>query len=410
MMIKSLCGRVALSLCTLLTACNSGDSAPATPADTRAAATLKSEPVTVTLWHSYRAGEEKALAEVVEQFNKERTDIHLETLKIPHQAFADKITAAIPRNNGPDLFIFAHDRVGDWADSGHIEPVSTWARPDLLQEFYPETVRALVYKKSLYGLPLAFKSVVLFYNKELVPKPPRTDVELVAIAKAHTDAPNKHYGLVYENTLTYFNAPFIHGFGGSILDDRGNLGLLDPGTSAGLAFSRSLVEPHGVVPADVNSNLVTSLFNTGRAALVISGPWFRGEIAPGVKWGVAVMPTVTSTGRKMAPYVASEAVMMSAKSEQKEEAFQVMRYLTTGKAARTRMEVGGQPVAHKASWDAAPEDLEVFRAQLSDSVIMPNAPMMRRVWSPLDSAIYKIVKNGEPPGAALTAAVASIGK
>ena len=383
--------------------------APATPT---AAPTLQKDPVTITVWHSYRAKEEKALGEAVEAFNKERTDIRIETLKVPHQAFADKITAAIPRNNGPDAFIFAHDRVGDWAESGHIEPISTWARPELLAEFYPETVRALVYKKSLYGLPLAFKSVVLFYNKKLVAKPPSTDLELIEVAKANTNAADKRYGLAYENTLTYFTAPFIHGFGGELLGDNGELGLRNPGTKAGIAFSHDLLHLHKVVPEDVNSNLVTSLFNSGRTALVINGPWFRGEIGTDVDWGVTTMPTVSSTGKKMAPFLGSEAVLMSAKSEHKEETFQVMRHLTTGDAAKIRMESGGQPVAHRATWDTAQTDdaLKVFRAQLADCVVMPNTPQMRLVWSPTDSAIYKIVKNGDDADEALSAAVASIGK
>lgn len=399
----------------LLCACGSPENQAPAPADkpkTAATPELKKDPVTVTLWHSYRAEEEKALGQVVEKFNKDRTDIRIETLKVPHQAFADKITAAIPRNNGPDLFIFAHDRVGDWAESGHIEPVSTWARPELLGEFYPETVKALVYKKSLYGLPLAFKSVVLYYNKKMVAKPPTTDAELIAVAKEHTNAADKRYGLAYENTLTYFNAPFIHGFGGEVLSEKGELGLRNPGTKAGIQFSHDLLHTHKVVPEDVNSNLVTSLFNAGRTPLVINGPWFRGEIASGVEWGVVTMPTVTSTGKKMAPFLGSEAVLMSAKSAHKEETFQVMRYLTTGDAAKMRMEVGGQPVAHKPTWDVARTDdsLKVFRDQLSASVVMPNTPQMRLVWSPTDSAIYKIVKNGDSADEALAAAVASIGK
>ena len=38
--------------------------------------------------------------------------VQIETLAVPYQAFADRITAAVPRGKGPDLFIFAHDRIG----------------------------------------------------------------------------------------------------------------------------------------------------------------------------------------------------------------------------------------------------------------------------------------------------------
>jgi maltose-binding protein MalE len=367
------------------------------------------ERVKLVLWHSYRAEEEEALGQVVATFNGARTDIEIEALKIPHQAFADKITAAIPRNNGPDLFIFAHDRIGDWAESGHIEPVSSWARPELLQSFHEQAVKALVYKKSLYGLPLAFKSVVLFYNKALLEAPPETEVALLESARKLTDPAQKRYGLAYENTQLYFSAPWIHGFGGQVLDEAGELRLNDKGTQAGLAFARELMAVHKVVPEDVDSNLVTNLFNEGRAAMVINGPWFRGEISDKVRWGVAPMPTVTSTGKKAAPYLGSEAVLMSSRSTHKEEAFEVMKYLAGPEAAKIRMEVGGQPVAHKASWEGVTDEaLKVFQAQLGDAVVMPNTPKMRLVWSPMDQAIYRIVKNGQEPAAALQEATAAI--
>jgi maltose-binding protein MalE len=379
-------------------------------APTEEATAPNQEKVKLVLWHSYRAEEQKALEQVVTQFNGARTDIEIETLKIPHQAFADKITAAIPRNNGPDLFIFAHDRIGDWAESGHIEPVSTWARPELLGTFLEQTVRALVYKKSLYGLPLAFKSVVLYYNKDLVKAPPSTDTAMLEAAKAATDPSQKRYGLVYENTALYFSAPWIHGFGGQVLDEAGQLHLSDQGTQAGLSFARGLLAEHKVVPEDVDSNLVTNLFNEGRAAMVINGPWFRGEIGDKVKWGVAPMPTISSTGKKAAPFLGSEAVLMSSKSQHKEEAFEVMKYLAGAESAKVRMEVGGQPVALKASWEGQGGDevLKVFRQQLEDAVVMPNTPKMRVVWSPADQAIYKIVKGGEAPAEALKSASDSI--
>ena len=37
-------------------------------------------------------------------------------------------------------------------------------------------------------------------------------------------------------------------------------------------------------------------FNENRAALVVNGPWFLGEIAEGVPFGVAPLPIVSATG------------------------------------------------------------------------------------------------------------------
>jgi arabinogalactan oligomer/maltooligosaccharide transport system substrate-binding protein len=155
---------------------------------------------------------------------------------------------------------------------------------------------------------------------------------------------------------------------------------------------------HKIVPEDVNSNLVTTLFNEGKAAMVLNGPWFRGEIKDTLNWGVAPMPKVVSTGLAMRPYMGSEAVLMSKKSTKKEAAFEVMKYLTGEESGRIRMKVGGQPVAVKSVWSDADVDpvLAAFKDQLPESVIMPNGANMKAVWSPTDQAIYKIVKTGEP--------------
>ncbi|MEO1271610.1 MAG: extracellular solute-binding protein, partial [Myxococcota bacterium] len=369
-------------------------------------------PVKVVLWHSYRAGEQQALDQVIQAYNTQSDDTVVEALQIPNEAFADKLTAAIPRDNGPDIFIFAHDRVGDWAEQGLIEPVSIWSSTAYLQSFFPNTVKALVYKKSLYGLPMAFKSVVLYYNRDRVKSPPRTEQELLQIAKAHTDRAQKRYGLVYQNTSLYFTAPFIHGFGGQVLDREGNLQLTSEGTAKGLAFARELLALHKVVPEDVSGTLVTTLFNKGQAAMVINGPWFRSEISDDVPWGTAVLPMVEATGKRAAPFVGSEAVLLSRYSTHKEEAYQVMRFLAGPESSRIRMKVAGQPAAHRAPWDELSEDdpMRVFRDQLSDAVIMPGGPTMRAVWGPADQAIFKVVKDGVAPAEALRTAQERIEK
>ena len=82
------------------------------------------EPSELTLWHSYRGAEEEALQKSVDVFNASRGEVDITLLSIPYEVMASKLTTAIPRGHGPDLFIFAHERVGDWTESGLLEPIS----------------------------------------------------------------------------------------------------------------------------------------------------------------------------------------------------------------------------------------------------------------------------------------------
>ena len=152
-------------------------------------------PLTLMLWHAYRGAEEEALNAVIERFNEVHENTAIETLAVPFDAYADRITAAIPQDRGPDMFIFAHDRVGDWSEAGIIEAINYWTTTDQLDLFFEQTVHSLIYRRRLFGLPLAFKSLVLFYNPDLIDSPPQDTDALIELAAALTvPGENPRYG------------------------------------------------------------------------------------------------------------------------------------------------------------------------------------------------------------------------
>jgi len=397
-----------IALPAILTACKADPApSPPTPPQAEPSKTVSSEPREVVLWHSYREDEKTAVEQVVDAFNKGHDDIRLKALNVPYDAFVDKITIATPRGQGPDIFIFAHNLIGDWVDNYHIlEPISQRVGAGVLRRFIPATVKALVYKQSLYGLPMAFKSLALFYDPALVDSPPTTTDELVDKALAATDAEKGTYGLVYEASLLYFNAPFIHGFGASILDGAGRPNVDEQPMIDALSFVKGLMEK-GVMPRGVNSAMVASLFNEGKAAMVINGPWFLGEIDDGRTFDVALLPGVGETGHAK-PFLGSEAVFMSAFSKQKDAALEVMLFLTTDKSAMTRLRTGRQTVANDAVYhqEEVRKDrvISVFRAQAENCVLMSSRPEMQAIWSTMDMAINRSVFGEVDPRDALAEA------
>lgn len=350
---------------------------------------------TVTVWHAYRAQEKKALEKVAADFNKQSADVAVKLVPIPYDAFADKITAAIPRGKGPDLFIFAQDRLGDWAAAGLVESVDFWLTDELRSSFLPRTVDALTYDEQVYGVPIAFKTVALFFNEKLVKQPPKTTGELVKMAKKITNAKKGRFGLVYENANFYYQAAWMQGFGGRVFDDRGKPVLDSKAVVDSMAFAQRLAHAEGIMPQEVSGTLVTTLFNKGDAGFVISGPWFIGEIDKGVKYGVAPLPTIDEAGKPARPFLTVEGMLMSAKTADKKAAFEVMTYFTSVDAGRTMATVGRQTTAKKAVYDdpKVKNDpvLAVFRKQLEASEPTPNTPAMRMVWTPATKALNRII-------------------
>ncbi len=366
------------------------------------------------LWHAYRAKERLGLEKTVALWNAGARGQNppIKLLAVPYDAFADKITAAVPRGHGPDLFIFAHDRVGDWAKSKVVEPIEFWMTEKHADTFLFKAIDALCYGDSLYGLPMAFKSTILFYNKKLVPTPPRDTNELLAIGKTLTDRKGGQYALVYDNTKLYFHATWLHGFGGTVFSKTGTLRLDSPAAADALAFARVIGGPDGIVPPESTSTLTTTLFNSGKAAMAISGPWMIGELKAGLDVGVVPLPVVSKTGKRAGPFLGAEGVMMSAQCKRKASAFAAMTFLTSDRAALLRAKTARQPVANKAVWSDATIKadtlLMAFLEQQKHAKVMPGTPEMRLVWSPYDMAIQKVIVSGAAPKKALAEAAREV--
>jgi len=370
---------------------------------------LPSEAVDIRLWHSYRGKEKDAFEALCEDFNSRFAPIHVVAQEVPFHALRDKITVTVPRGTGPDLFVFAHNVIGDWVEKGGIlVPLGTYVKKydsfeGLAERYLTATVRALTYQRSIYALPLAFKSHALFYNKSLITEVPGTLEQLRATARAATDlggeADERIYGLVYEAGKLYNHAPWAHGFGAVIMDEQEVPHLDSPEMAASVAFVRTLVEDR-TLPLDINDAMVTSMFNDGRAAMVVNGPWFLGEIDPDVDYGVALLPEVAD-GRRARPYMGSEGIFLSACAKHPDAAFQVIRFLTSDESAKTRFVEGRQVVANRWVYEdsalvaQADPALIVFREQGNHAEVMPSTAKMQPVWSTVDNALKRAIFGGD---------------
>ena len=352
----------------------------------------------VVLWHAYQDAEAEALAATVARWNAEHPETTVELVGVPYKSFGDKLTSAIPGGNGPDLFIYPQDRIGDWAEAQIIEPLEFWVDDARAGRFSDAALEAMAYKGSLWGLPMAVKSLALFYRPDIIATPPATTDELLAFAP--TMRKRDGYAIAYANEDLYGHAPWLFGFGGRILDGDA-LSIATPESAAAMAFARELVAK-GATPQSAEGPLVATLFNEGRAAMAISGPWFLQDIAAGVPYKIAVLPTVSATGKPAAPFLGAEGLLMSARAKDKDAAFAVMDALTSDVAAIERARTAKQVVPNVRAYDdaavAADPVLVAFRAQLPNTVPMPIHPAMRMVWTPYKTALGEVLSGRAEAG------------
>ncbi len=363
----------------------------------------------IVVWHGYRGGEKTAFEKVVNQFNQSQKAVKVATLAVPYDAFADKITAAVPRGKGPDVFIFAQDRLGGWVAAGNtVEPLDFFLDDKIKGRYLKATMDAMTYQGNAYGLPLNFKVITMIYNKKLMQAPPKTTAELVATGKKLTNAASGRFGLAYWYSDFYYHAALMNGFGGGVFGQ----GRKPTVNTAQNIQSLDLLNKwigQKFMPEEPSTALITALFNQGKTAMVFSGPWFLGEISKDIDYGLAPLPAISEAGGKpMRPWMTVEGVYIAAPSKNKDAAFDFIKYLTDVPAGKVMALEGRQTPANKAVYAdpqvAKDPILAAFRKQVDVAVPMPNYPEMTMVWSPVTTAMNTIVKKTATPKQAMDSA------
>ncbi|MGB9621625.1 MAG: extracellular solute-binding protein [Brevinematia bacterium] len=369
--------------------------------------------VKINIWHAYRGDEKKAIEQVADTFNITYFDTQITLLPVPFDAMNDKLRTMIPLGKGPDLFIFAQDFTGEWANNNIIVPISSMVNQSLIEQFPKYLLQAYVYgdNDDLWALPMSFKNLILFYNKNYVSKVPNTWSELIDLAKKFTDPKSGPYGrrgFVYDMGNFYYHTMWIQGFGGRIFKKvKGTeyFPLLDSepvyNSIKYVLRLKKMINPTGDPKGEVGGDnaTVTELFNSGNALFVVNGQWFRAEISPKVNYGVAPfpiiddLPGIKGSGRRAIPFLTVEGIFMSSNVKNKQAAFKVMEFITSPQAGRIFAKVGKQTPAnintYKYSEVKNDPISQIFIEAAKEAIPMPNVPEMALTWSPATSALVE---------------------
>ena len=167
----------------------------------------------------------------------------------------------------PDLFIFAHDKIGVFAEMGILAPVAELLGEDALADYLPMTLSAATYKDTLYQLPLYFETLLFMYNRRYMQddETPATTGELLDYMERNTG--RGRYGFVEQHSTAYYSAAWIHGFGGSIIDEDGTPFPDAQAVRDALAYHLQFV---ALMPGETEYSTVNTLFLEGKADATLS--------------------------------------------------------------------------------------------------------------------------------------------
>ncbi|WP_313069623.1 extracellular solute-binding protein [Lacrimispora sp.] len=302
--------------------------------------------------------------------------------------------------NGPDMYMYAHDSLGMFVEMGALAPITDVIDKTVYVDMLPMTLKAGNYKDSQYLMPVYFETLLFIYNKDMWEgNVPSTTEELYTYMKSHTDITKGTYALVNQHSTAYNVAPFINGFGGFIMNEQAKSGLSDKKTKAAIEYNKKFAD----LEADGDYNTVNALFNEGRAAAIIGGPWLIAGVKEAkINYGIKSLSDFTlPNGNVLAPYsgVQGIGVMKHAAETKKEAVAKVLKEIANPQIGIDLAEKSGCAPANQKSYDdtvvANDETIAAMRRTADTAQPMPNIPQMSVMWGPTESLLAAVNKSGK---------------
>lgn len=365
----------------------------------------------VTFWHGMTTESAIVTDEIIPAFEAIYTEVTVNPLQVPFDQLQDKYTTEASAGGGCDVVLGPSDWVGGFVESEIIRPLNDLGSDEFAASYNPTAIEGVTFEDQLYAVPQNINGVALVYNKALMPEPPATTDELLAAA-AEIGATEGNYGFAVFPQF-YNNAAYLYAFGGTALTEDSQSGFGSPETVAWLTFLQGLTTAPGVFVGQ-DQNAVESLFNEGRLASMMNGPWFTQNASGNIgaeNFGVALLPTVSSSGDAPAmPFVGIQALYINSNPDEDQArlALEFARFFSVQGTEPLAAQAGQLPASNDVALPASNPNAQTWLDQYAAGVPLPNDPKMGVVFEPADDMINKVLSGDATPEEAAADAAETI--
>ncbi len=355
----------------------------------------------------------RGLQSIVEKVEK---DLGIKvTIETPEN-ITNSFPIASQMGQGPDVVIWAHDKIGEWADGGLISPVEV--SNEFEGKFSKKSWQAVLHRDRLWGYPIAMETVSLLYNKGLLVGPPPKD--LSGLFSISTEMKAKHPGvatIVWDSESAYYSWGILASAGGYVFGTNGkeydlkDVGVANPGAVDGLSQIVTLIRA-GILPKHIPYSTVESEICQNKAAMIISGPWAWSNLTKsGIDFGVAPMPGVN--GKPGRPFIGVTVAYINRSSANSHLATYFIEHYLLADDGLTAMNAAkpiGVPALLSAYQKMADDNplLRDLNASIDLGEIMPNIPQMGRFFSAVGTALQIAIQGRASPQEALNEAAETL--
>ena len=359
----------------------------------------------LVIWEQMDPEERARFDQNLEAFKATHAGLEIEHVPYETEQLRTQFQTAASAGIGPDLVFGPSDQVGPLSLLKLIQPLDEVLPVGFFDRFIPASLDTL--EGHVWAAPdQVGNHLVLLYDKKLVPEPPRTSGEFLAVAKRLTvkaagDKPGV-YGFAMNTTEPYWLMPFLTAYGGWIMDANRVPTLDTPAMVKALTFLRGLAA-EGIMPRESDYQIAETLFKEKQAAMVVNGPWsWSGYRKAGVDLGIA--PIFKIDGADWArPMTASKgySINVNVSKEKLPLVIELVTFLTsTESQVRSVRELGILPSAKAAYQDSsvmADATLRVSQEAFELGRRMPVVPEMRVLWDVMRPELQAVMNGAKSP-------------
>ena len=308
---------------------------------------------TVTLFH--HTGEEagrEVLADLISAFEKSNKGIKIEEQGIDFSQYDTMLKTKLAGGDAPDLIMGRPKMYADLIRAGHIEPLTD---AEFLKNVEPETLESMKVDGDIYAVPTNPGGMGIFYNKKVFEdndiEIPKSHEELMDVAKkledegitpfahgfqeswmAQCDLQSDLYGYTLQQNPTMFKDIMA---GKKKFADYPDFKKCVQRTVDRLSFE-------GGDDFGTDASKARNMLINGEAAMLISGNWEISEFAEaGVDDQIGFFATPnTDDDQPVLGLAPDGCYMITAQSENVEEAKKFIEFLTTPEGAAIVNEKG----------------------------------------------------------------------
>lgn len=294
--------------------------------------------VTITYWGLWE--NDAIIRPILADFESSHPKIKVQYVKQSHRQYRERLSAAISRGEGPDVFRFHNTWVPMLRTSLLTAPKTVMTAAEYQQTFYPIATSDLVGGQSIYGIPLMIDGLGLYYNEDIFAaagaKPPVTWEDVLNIVPKLT-ARNEEVITTSAIALgTTGNVEHFSDILATMMLQNGAK-LSDPtGKTAEetLLFYRKFADPTDPVYT-WNETLDNSIyaFAMGKVAMIFAPSWRAFDIKQmnaNLRFNITVIPQLPGNTVTWASYWVEG---VSAKSKYPAAAWEFVKYVTSKETA-----------------------------------------------------------------------------